>query len=328
MTNVDLTHRILALVGRPASLITPVADRPGHDRRYALDTTQAARARLGAVGRRSRRAWRPRSSGTARTSGGGGRSRNRTRRSARTTRRSTAAALAGLTPHAARPDARHRRDRLRRRPSARSAGAIARRSSRWYRPDGRSPTVSPHVDWRRRRSRSIARAWSPARRTTRSRRASTTWPARRTSTRRGRTSSPHLATNVLGTHHLLEAVRTRGPAVPRARRHVGAGLSGQRRADRRRRAARAGRVRTDSRSSRRIELALRAAARRRPRRRDRAAVQSRGPAAERRRSRSRASRGRSRGSRPASRRRSFASATSTRAATSPTSATSSPPTSA
>jgi dTDP-glucose 4,6-dehydratase len=38
--NVDLTHRILALAGRPESLIRPVADRPGHDRRYALDTTK------------------------------------------------------------------------------------------------------------------------------------------------------------------------------------------------------------------------------------------------------------------------------------------------
>jgi dTDP-glucose 4,6-dehydratase len=38
--NVDLTHRILELSGRPATLIRPVADRPGHDRRYALDTTK------------------------------------------------------------------------------------------------------------------------------------------------------------------------------------------------------------------------------------------------------------------------------------------------
>ena len=36
--NVDLTHRILSLIGRPESLIAPVADRPGHDRRYALNT--------------------------------------------------------------------------------------------------------------------------------------------------------------------------------------------------------------------------------------------------------------------------------------------------
>jgi dTDP-glucose 4,6-dehydratase len=38
--NVDLTHRILELTGRPPSLIQPVQDRPGHDRRYALDTTK------------------------------------------------------------------------------------------------------------------------------------------------------------------------------------------------------------------------------------------------------------------------------------------------
>jgi dTDP-glucose 4,6-dehydratase len=38
--NVDLTHRLLDLVGRPASLIQPVSDRPGHDRRYSLDTSK------------------------------------------------------------------------------------------------------------------------------------------------------------------------------------------------------------------------------------------------------------------------------------------------
>lgn len=38
--NVDLTHRLLELVGRPRSLIRPVADRQGHDRRYAVDTTR------------------------------------------------------------------------------------------------------------------------------------------------------------------------------------------------------------------------------------------------------------------------------------------------
>jgi len=38
--NVDLTHRILEALGKPASLIRPVADRPGHDRRYCLDTTK------------------------------------------------------------------------------------------------------------------------------------------------------------------------------------------------------------------------------------------------------------------------------------------------
>jgi dTDP-glucose 4,6-dehydratase len=38
--NVDLTHRILADLDKPLSLITPVADRAGHDRRYCLDTTK------------------------------------------------------------------------------------------------------------------------------------------------------------------------------------------------------------------------------------------------------------------------------------------------
>jgi dTDP-glucose 4,6-dehydratase len=47
--NLDLTHRILELVGKPTSLIKPVADRQGHDRRYSLDTSK-----LEAIG------WRPR----------------------------------------------------------------------------------------------------------------------------------------------------------------------------------------------------------------------------------------------------------------------------
>jgi len=38
--NVDLTHRILDDLGKPPSLIRPVADRPGHDRRYCLDTSK------------------------------------------------------------------------------------------------------------------------------------------------------------------------------------------------------------------------------------------------------------------------------------------------
>jgi len=38
--NVELTKRILQLTGKPASLITPVADRVGHDRRYALSTAK------------------------------------------------------------------------------------------------------------------------------------------------------------------------------------------------------------------------------------------------------------------------------------------------
>ena len=40
VSNLDLTHRILELTGKPASLIRRVPDRPGHDRRYSLDTTK------------------------------------------------------------------------------------------------------------------------------------------------------------------------------------------------------------------------------------------------------------------------------------------------
>ncbi len=35
--NVTLTHEILRLTGKPGTLIQPVKDRPGHDRRYSLD---------------------------------------------------------------------------------------------------------------------------------------------------------------------------------------------------------------------------------------------------------------------------------------------------
>ena len=38
--NVDLTRQVLNLLERPESLITHVADRPGHDRRYSLDTSK------------------------------------------------------------------------------------------------------------------------------------------------------------------------------------------------------------------------------------------------------------------------------------------------
>ena len=38
--NVELTHEILRLLDRPETLIRPVTDRPGHDRRYALDSTR------------------------------------------------------------------------------------------------------------------------------------------------------------------------------------------------------------------------------------------------------------------------------------------------
>jgi dTDP-glucose 4,6-dehydratase len=48
-TNLDLTRALCDLLGKPHSLITPVADRLGHDRRYSVDT-----ARLQSLG------WEPR----------------------------------------------------------------------------------------------------------------------------------------------------------------------------------------------------------------------------------------------------------------------------
>jgi dTDP-glucose 4,6-dehydratase len=40
VANIETTRRILALTGRDESLLTYVADRPGHDRRYALDCSK------------------------------------------------------------------------------------------------------------------------------------------------------------------------------------------------------------------------------------------------------------------------------------------------
>lgn len=42
-TNLEVVRLILKELGRPESLITHVADRPGHDRRYALDSAKLAR---------------------------------------------------------------------------------------------------------------------------------------------------------------------------------------------------------------------------------------------------------------------------------------------
>jgi dTDP-glucose 4,6-dehydratase len=41
--NLDLISRLLKLMGKPESLINYVADRPGHDRRYALDCSRIER---------------------------------------------------------------------------------------------------------------------------------------------------------------------------------------------------------------------------------------------------------------------------------------------
>ncbi|RMG34906.1 MAG: dTDP-glucose 4,6-dehydratase [Planctomycetota bacterium] len=43
LRNIDLTRRLLALLGKPESLIRFVEDRPGHDWRYAIDASKAKR---------------------------------------------------------------------------------------------------------------------------------------------------------------------------------------------------------------------------------------------------------------------------------------------
>jgi len=42
--NIEITKSILGLLGKPESLIRPVADRQGHDRRYSLDCSKLASA--------------------------------------------------------------------------------------------------------------------------------------------------------------------------------------------------------------------------------------------------------------------------------------------
>ena len=49
MRNIDMVHLVLDTLGKPYSLIQPVQDRPGHDRRYSLDVSK-----LEALGWRSR----------------------------------------------------------------------------------------------------------------------------------------------------------------------------------------------------------------------------------------------------------------------------------
>jgi len=42
-TNLELTHTLLDILGKPRALIRYVPDRPGHDRRYAIDCAKAER---------------------------------------------------------------------------------------------------------------------------------------------------------------------------------------------------------------------------------------------------------------------------------------------
>ena len=43
MTNREVAEHVLDLAGAPRSLIRPVADRPGHDRRYAMNPSKIER---------------------------------------------------------------------------------------------------------------------------------------------------------------------------------------------------------------------------------------------------------------------------------------------
>ena len=87
--NIELTQRVLRCWASRRSLIRPVTDRPGHDRRYSVDCGKLRSRRLGARPCRSTRGCGRPSSGTASTNRGGVRSRSRTRRSATTTSATT-----------------------------------------------------------------------------------------------------------------------------------------------------------------------------------------------------------------------------------------------
>jgi dTDP-glucose 4,6-dehydratase len=41
--NIDLARKILEILGKPDSLLKSVKDRPGHDRRYAIDSAKLRR---------------------------------------------------------------------------------------------------------------------------------------------------------------------------------------------------------------------------------------------------------------------------------------------
>ena len=208
------------LLGKPPSLIKPVADRPGHDRRYCLDTDEAARARLDAAGAVRGRAARDRrlvsrqrvvvaaDQGTA------------TPRSARTTQAqygrradSLSMAVSGpvLVTGAAGFAGSHLLEHLAGVARRRRLGAIGRRrpSSRRSRA-GSTSTCSIATRVRAAIARAAAVGGLPLRRRCRTSRES--W----------RTRAAPLASNVLGTHHLLDALRRARRAVPRPGHRLGA----------------------------------------------------------------------------------------------------------
>lgn len=111
LDNITVLREILRAFGRPEDDFDWVRDRPGHDRRYAIDATKL---RASSAGSRhtptSPPAWPRRSAGTATTRPGGARPRRPPRRG--TGRRGSKKAVR-LRTRAGRPLRRHRR-RLRR----------------------------------------------------------------------------------------------------------------------------------------------------------------------------------------------------------------------
>ena len=71
-TNIEIVNLVLDILKKPHSLIKYVKDRPGHDRRYAIDNTKI-RTKLGFQPRRGFQEWdlRKRSDGTWKTGLGG-----------------------------------------------------------------------------------------------------------------------------------------------------------------------------------------------------------------------------------------------------------------
>ena len=167
---------------------------------------QAASRSAGRRGSASTRALPKPSTGIARTSGGGGRSSTRTPRSRSTTRPSTAAASAD------RPCLRHSSPARPASPAAISSNTCSSPSRRSRhgrtRPGGDRRPSDPRIDLARRRpARRSPRSPAPSRRCGRPR--SITAPASPSVGNSWSNPAPALRVNVIGTHHLLEAVRAR-----------------------------------------------------------------------------------------------------------------------
>ena len=155
---------LLERLGKPWSLVREVEDRPGHDRRYAMDGAQAGGARLASRDVASRTAWRPPSTGSAPTRRGGARLGRATGTPGTSASTATGWRLAGAAATAGRrrrtPDAR-RRHRGGRPPRSRARrGARRRAVHRAGRADRLGP-ARPSTSTRRTRSARGSTATGP-----------------------------------------------------------------------------------------------------------------------------------------------------------------------